>query len=471
VTRRLGLAAAFVAAALLALPAVAQAHGIIGRADLPIPKWLFGWGAAVVLIVSFVALATLWPKPQLEAAARRRVARIPGWVDPLCGVVGVALFALLVYAGFAGAQTAAANLVPTWVYVVFWVGLPFMSLFFGDVFRLFSPWRAVGRFVEWIAARGRGEGDVRGPIPYPEWLGRWPAVLGIFAFAWLELVYAQRDDPSTLALLALLYAFGQLVGMVAYGVATWTERADAFGVYFNLFSRLSIWERRDGVLFVRPPLSGVTDLVALPGTVALLCTMIGSTSFDGFSAGPVWRDLLPHLEKPFTSLGLNVENAVEAAYTLGLVVMIGLILSLFMLGIAGMRRVEAGHSQHELARKFVHSLVPIALAYVVAHYFSLLAYQGQALGPLLSDPLGHGKDYLGLANRQIDYTWVRAGGIWYVQVIALVIGHVAGLILAHDRALIVYQRAREATRSQLWMLCVMVAFTSLALWLLSAQNS
>jgi hypothetical protein len=104
----------------------------------------------------------------------------------------------------------------------------------------------------------------------------------------------------------------------------------------------------------------------------------------------------------------------------------------------------------------------------VAHYFSLLAYQGQALAALASDPLGDGSNLLGTASTTINYTWISATGIWYVQVAALVLGHVAGLTLAHDRALALYDKVRDATRSQYWMLAVMVAFTSLGLWLLSA---
>jgi hypothetical protein len=140
----------------------------------------------------------------------------------------------------------------------------------------------------------------------------------------------------------------------------------------------------------------------------------------------------------------------------------------YRLGIEGMRRVQSGHERRELASAFVHSLVPISLAYVVAHYFSLVAYQGQDLWRLASDPLGDGSDLFGTAASAIDYSVIGANGIWYVQVGALVVGHVLALALAHDRALVVYDDARSATRSQYWMLAVMVAFTSLGLWLLSA---
>jgi hypothetical protein len=133
-----------------------------------------------------------------------------------------------------------------------------------------------------------------------------------------------------------------------------------------------------------------------------------------------------------------------------------------------MRSVGRGGDATELSRRFVHSLIPIALAYVVAHYFSLLVYQGQAMAFLISDPLGDGSDLLGTATATINYNVIGANGVWYVQVFALVLGHAAGLTLAHDRALVVYDRVRDATRSQYWMLAVMVAYTSLGLWLLSA---
>jgi hypothetical protein len=144
---------------------------------------------------------------------------------------------------------------------------------------------------------------------------------------------------------------------------------------------------------------------------------------------------------------------------------------LYRLGVMGMHSVNREHPTSELSRQFVHTLAPIAVAYVIAHYFSLLAFQGQAMAFLASDPLGDGSDLFGTASSTIDYNVVSAQGIWYVQVGALVIGHVAGLTLAHDKALAVYSDVREATRSQYWMLLVMITFTSLGLWLLSAINN
>ena len=148
-----------------------------------------------------------------------------------------------------------------------------------------------------------------------------------------------------------------------------------------------------------------------------------------------------------------------------------LIAGIYRLGIVGVRSVNHSFSSTELSRSFAHTLVPIGFAYVLAHYFSLLIWQGQAIGYLASDPLGNGANIFGTSAYQIDYKIISYAAIWYVQVAALIAGHVGGLALAHDRALAMYSNAQEAIRSQYWMLAVMVAFTSFGLWLLSAVGT
>jgi len=446
------------------------AHGLVGRTDLPIPKWLFGWAAVVVLVFSFAALAVLWPKPELQEERGRRFFRMPGFVDPLLGLIGVASFVAVVYAGLRGAQDAQDNLAPTIIYVHFWVGMAVLSVLIGDVFRALNPWRAIARFVAWIAGRVSKE-EMPAPLVYPARFGRWPAAISILIFVWVELAYVNRDDPSQLAIMALVYAAVQLIGMSFFGIERWEDRADGFQVLWTTYARLSPFRRRSAMVVARPPLNGAPLMSIVPGTVALLVVAIGTTSFDGFSNGPVWGSLGPNLSKFVGDLGFGLSARGELANTVGLVGMVLLVGLFYHLGIRGMTNVGRGHTTRELAGRFAHTLIPIAFAYALAHYFSLLAYQGQALGYLISDPLGHGSNLFGSADAGIDYNVVTATGIWYVQVGALVCGHVAGLILAHDRALAVYTNPREAVRSQYWMLIVMIGFTSLGLWLLSALTS
>ena len=210
------------------LPASAEAHGLVVRQDLPIPESLFVGAAAVVLVVSFVALALLWPRPKLQDEGWRP---LPGGIGPMLGrvaaplsvvsgIVGVLLLGLVVWSGLAGVQTSAANFAPNFVYVVFWLGLVPISVLFGDVFRAFNPWRGIGRAASWLG-RTVARQPLPAPLPYPERLGRWPAAAGIFGFAWLELVAAGGDDPQTVAIATLVYSAITFLGMALYGVDKW----------------------------------------------------------------------------------------------------------------------------------------------------------------------------------------------------------------------------------------------------------
>jgi hypothetical protein len=466
----------------LAVPATALAHGLILHVDLPIPQWLFAWAAAVVLVVSFVALATLWPAPRLARISERPIARYPGWLEPICGALGIAFFVLIVYAGIAGSQITLSNITPTWIYVIFWVGLAFASLLFGNAFRPFNPWRALARLVAWVARRAGLDSLASEPLHYPERLGRWPAVAGLLGYAWLELVYGQTSNslPSLLAFLSLGYAAVQLVGMSLYGIEVWTERADAFSVFYDLLGRLAPlhWRQREagagGEVYLRPPFIGAISLDLIPGTIPMVLAMIGTTSFDGFSNSSLWLNgngLFYDFQSLFSSIGLggNLDLTADLlAGTLGLILMLCVIAGFFRLGILGMRSINDSYDTEQLTAGFAHTLLPIAAAYFVAHYFSLLVFSGQSLIPLISDPLGSGANIFGTANFQANYNVLSGNALWYVQVLALVGGHAAGITLAHDRALTLYRDPRDAVRSQYWMLTVMVGFTCLGLWILSS---
>jgi hypothetical protein len=465
--------AASVAAAALGAPATASAHGLVQRENLPIPQWLFGWAAALVLVASFFALAVLWPRPRLE---RRPWRPLPGgrllgsraW-DVLLGLAGIALLAVVIVAGYAGGGSALDNLAPTFVLITFWVGLVFASILLGDVFALLSPWRALGRATGWVVRR-LGHREPR-HLAYPERLGRWPGALALLAFTWIELVSGWGDQPDVLVTAALGYSALTLLGQGVFGVDTWSRRGEGFGVYYNLFSRMSVWERRDGILGIRPPLGGLPPLERLPGTVGFVIVMIGTVTFDGLAQGPAWRALRGQLVDLLLNAGVGVLSAPRWADTLGLVVTVGLIGGFYRMGIGGARSVGGEHDEATLRRAFVHSLVPIAAAYVAAHYISFLLFEGQAIVYLASDPFNRGWDLFGTASRAIDYGILGTDATWYLQVAFVVAGHVAALVLAHDRALALYGDAKLALRSQYWMLAVMVGFTSLALWLLAQAGT
>ncbi|MCK9250440.1 MAG: fenitrothion hydrolase [Solirubrobacteraceae bacterium] len=467
----LGLSTAMVAG-VLASPEPASAHGLSGGRQIPIPEWLFGWAAAIVLVVSFVGLSVLWPRPRLEAMARGRSVAVPAALRRtgrvLLGVLGVLLYGTTVWAGLTGTQDARTNLAPTMVFVALWVGIPVLSVFVGNVWRAISPWRAIADLARWLVRR-TGASAPR-PIAWPVRLGMWPAAGVLLAFGWLELVAADRDDPSLIGLVALVYGVTMLVGTGVFGT-TFLDRADGFGRYFHIASTLAPVFWRDGRVGLRVPGSGLGELRPARGLPAVVLVLIGTTTFDGLSGGEAWTSdgsLGPMLEDLFASLGLGATGAATAASTTGLLLCVLLVSGLVLVGIAGIRRVSGRTlGTKDLLERFAPSLVPIVLGYAIAHYVSLLVINGQALGFLLSDPRGDGSNLLGTAGWTIDYDVLSPEATWYLQVVALIGGHVAGLIAAHDVAVRTFRGRRTAARSQYWMLAVMVGFTSIGLWLLS----
>jgi len=449
-------------------PSLPLAHGLGQREDLPLPEVYFIITAAVVLAVSFVALAVLWPQPRLEGS-EERWRPLPGALGRflgsralriVCGALGVLLLAVTIVAGLIGPENPSDNFGSNLVFVEFWVGMVFASLLFGDVFRAFNPWLAIGEALR-----------LRGRRPYPEGLGYWPAAIGLLGFGLLELLPSTRDDPDNMAIAAIVYTVLTLAAMAVFGARTWVERGESFGVYFNLVSRVSVFEVREGVAGRRPLLSGLARWVPRAGGVFLLAVLIGITTFDGFSSNKYWADAEPELAALFEDAGASITGAVSWADAIGLAAAVLAVLGFYALGIAGAKTVGGGFDARDLRRRFVHSLLPIAVVYVLAHYFTLLVFQGQAMTYLVSDPFGQGWDLLGTADAAIDYGVVSQNLTWYFQVVFVVGGHVAALVLAHDRALSVYDNARLAVRSQYWMLLIMIGFTTLALWLLKSAGA
>jgi hypothetical protein len=456
------------------------AHALASRQDLPVPAWLFAWAASIVLIVSFFALSAAWREPKFEDERRRPLGRgadllLSRPVQVTCGAIGVFLLAFAIYAGLHGTSAPDRNFALTFLYVTCWLGFPFFSAIFGDLFRPFNPWRAIGRTVG--ASFEAIAGEPPAHLRYPDWLGRWPAAIGLLAVVWLEVVYgggagvAIGLSPDPVALAAILYSAYTLAMMAVFGVEVWCERGEVFSVYFGMFGRLGIFGSDEtGRLVRRRPFSAATTWAVIPGSAAVVLASIASTSFDGAKDG-AYQDMIESVIGWFAEAGTSLA-AVRATDTIFLLLTFAGVGLIYLLGVRGMRTVPGAPPMAKLRVGFAHTLIPIALAYLVAHYFSLFVFQEQAqFTYLLSDPLGTGHtDIFGTAGAGVDYNVLSANAIWYIQVGALVIGHVIGLMLAHDRALVYWPTYRRATASQYWMLAVMVAFTCFGLYLLSVSN-
>jgi hypothetical protein len=448
------------------------AHAIGGVRDLPIPLWLFYYGGAIVLVLSFVALGVLWRRPLLERAQGKPLPEglqrilLSTWLRVVVGGASLGLLIVLFLAALLGEPSAGQNLSPTFVFVIFWVGLVVVVIVLGNVWPILNPWRAGADLVAWFW-REAGLSWTSGAT-YPERLGWWPATVLLFAFTALELAYVEPANPRALALAIFLYSWVTWVGMAVFGREVWLRSGEAFNVYFHLLGRIAVFGRRksDGQLVVRPPLSALTVRDFPPGGFAFVCVMLGSVAFDGFSRTSRWLDWSFELEEPYVLDNPGLADLIVTGFNLGgLIAFILLVAAAFLAAVHAAKRVA--RSVVPLGTAFLGSLVPIACAYALAHYFSLLVIQGQVGITLMSDPFGFGWDLFGTADFQADATVISPNTIWYFQVAVLVTGHVFGLVLAHDRAVALFDSPRIAIRTQYAMLALMVVYTVGGLWLLS----
>lgn len=423
-----------------------------------------------MLVFSFLALGALWKTPQLE---RRRAGRpLPAGLERflrspvlhgILGAISAGLLVLIFLTALIGEPSSAQNLSPTFIYVIFWLGLVPVQVLFGNVWLVLNPWRAVANAVEWIW-RKLGQ-EWRPPLEYPERLGLWPAAFFLLCFAAIELVYAEPASPRALALAIALYSYAMWFGMAAYGRQEWDSHGNGFTVYFGLLARIAPFGEHEGRFVLRLPFSGLSGRDTTRGLLAFVAVMLGSVGFDGFSRSPFWQDLRARVEGPYIVEQPGRAELFTTALSLAGLIGCVLIVALAYLGAVWLAE-RTVRSDRPLAPEFVQSLIPIALVYAVAHYFTLLVIQGQYALPLASDPFGFGWDLFGTLDYAPNIAPFAPNTVWYVQVGALVAGHVAGLTVAHDRAVTILPE-RDALRSQYAMLGLMVVYTVGGLWLLS----
>jgi hypothetical protein len=437
------------------------AHGIGSRSDLPVPLWMAQYGGAAALVVSFVVLAAFWRLPRFEDPDAGHP--LPGLVQRivdapatrlLLRLLGLVMGAAIVLVAVLGPPSPAANPAPTWLYVWFWVGLVPASLLLGPVWRALNPLRTLTM----VISRLVGDRDAELVRPLPAGLGYWPAVAGLLAFVWLELVYRDAALPLTVAWFLLAYGAVNLFAGALYGPA-WHDRGDAFEVYSTLVGHLSPFGRRsDGRLVVRNPLRGLSLIEPAPGLVAFVCALLGSTAFDGLTRTRLWTNL--------SLTGGLLANALIG--TAGLLAMVGLVYSVYAAAVrASARYLPRAQRQRreQLEARFVTSLLPISVGYTIAHYFSLFLFQGQVGYILASDPFANGWNLFGTADWRISYTIISTAAIALIQVAAIVTGHVLGVVVAHDRAMGTFS-GRSKTDAQYPLLVVMVTYTTIGIALL-----
>jgi hypothetical protein len=438
------------------------AHGIGGSKDLPIPLELTIAGAVAALTVSFTVLAVAWRTPRYDADKTGRPA--PPWLSgivestwwfTLWRVVGLLGFGYTVMVAIGG-EDSLINPFFGIFYVWLWVGFVPASLLFGPVYKAISPVRTINA----AFARLTGGDPETGVFTYPSWLGLWPAALGLYAFVWMELVYPFATEQGPVRLWCAVYVAVMLLGGALFGNGFY-ERADPFEVFSTLVGRMSPWGYRGKQLMVRSPLANLDTTPARPGLVAVMAVLFGSTAFDSFKDSTRWVKFIQGdfvanhgwAPKLFTNLGLlSFVLAVALVFTVGTM----------------LTGVGPEQPRRALPGQFAHSIVPIVIGYFTAHYLTYFLEVGEATLVYASDPFSTGANWFGTANWQVSYFFsYHPTALATIKVLAVVAGHVVGVVAAHDRAIHLLPKRHQLT-GQLSLLVAMIAFTAGGLYLLFA---
>jgi len=444
----------------------ASAHGFGQRYELPVPLSLYLLGAAAAVALSFAVFGLfVRHTPAARAGKRYDLLATPiGRAIAHTGVLlalraaAVGLFIVTVLAGLIGDPNPYRNIAPTLVWIVWWVGLAYVQAFLGDQWRLINPWRTVYDAANWLYRQLGWGSELSLRLPYPSWLGAWPACLLLLGFSWIELISPNAAEPAFIARLAIGYAILTWAGMLAFGRDAWLQHGEVFSLVFGTLARFAPTEAREGRLLLRPFGTGLREAPPLSTSMmAFVLLLLATVLYDGLIGTGEWAMLEEGLRPLLPVAGDLGSMAIK---TVGLVSIWLLFLAAYIGISALMSRLGGGHpGTIEVAQRFALTLVPIAIGYHVAHYLVFLLVQGQYIIPLLSDPFGFGWNLIGTSGYRVDIGLVGARFAWYATVAAIVIGHVTAVYLAHVKAIGLFEAPGAALRSQVPLTVLMVAYT------------
>jgi hypothetical protein len=442
------------------------AHDLGGSSDLPVPYAFSVIGAAWALTFTFALVAFAWRRPRFDplAPVRPLPAAVTTLVDSpvtrsIAAVAALAFAGWTLLAGLCGPQTQANALLGVF-YVLMWVGLVAISLLFGPVWRVISPVRTIYVLLQHVTPQRLA----RPRLPYPESWGYRPAAVGLFAFVWIELASPNPAALPWVKTWLLVYTLALFAGAWLCG-QRWFARADPFGVYSMAVSRLSPFRRdpKTRRIGVGNPFDHLLSLPIRPGVVVVLAVLLGSTAFDSFSSSATWRNFADRLASAVHALPVTV--SLSALRTVGLLIFIAVVATTFSLAARATGGLDR-EQRRALPGELAHSLIPIVVGYIFAHYLSYLVERGQQAIFALADPLGRDWNLFGLGHLPVAYVLsLHPTVLAVVKVTSVVTGHIVAVIAAHDKALRLLPAGHQLT-GQLTMMLVMVGYTFTGLYLL-----
>ena len=501
------LPAVVAAGSLVSWPA--YAHGFGERTELPVPLGYFLIGAGLAVALSFIFISVL-VKIRADASYWRLNLIGPYWIkktltSPITflpvKLLSVLLLGLVIATGFGGESNPLLNFNPTFIWIIWWVGMAIGVALIGNIWALANPWKIIFSWSEGLYRIMRPGRELSLRRQYPAKCGIWPALFLFVLYTWVQDAYPNSDVPAQIAYMAVVYTVITFGGMFVFGKHEWLRKGEAFSVVFSLLSRFSATEirvidrdtcqkcssecldlKRECVdcyecferannreINLRPFAIGLDRNHTVTNDVlALVILMLATVTFDGFSATPPWAEFQTFVANLVGSGSGQIFNSGVLADTLGvLLVPLAFFLVYFFFSKLMAGSVDGQVSALEMAKLFSYSLIPIALAYNIAHYITLLLIQGQLIIPLISDPFGSGWDLFGTINYSLNISIINARILWFLSVALIVLGHILAVYLAHRVAIRTFADRSIALKTQYPMLSLMVIYTVVSLWIIA----
>ena len=401
-------------------------HGVVNVGDLPIPFDIVLNSSALVVLITFVYLKVSWKEsiitPRQEVFNDKQ-----SFIGKLFGII---ILFLLVAPGIFGNESSKTSIAPLILWVFLWIGVPVLGLLFGDIYSKFNPLNLF---------------SLKSDKPESVYF----ACILFIGLTWFELVWRKPGNPLNIAI--VLITLFICVNLLRYFLKKSLIEVDPLLLLHYLYSKLKLFNSRP---YFRSLLDNIGNLAKLRGIEYFVLLMIGTVTYDGLRETTFW----------YNQFGSRTDD-------MGFSTMMFLIMNLgtiLFYRFACFFAIKVGGSDLELnhvSNLFGHTMLPIAFAYHVTHYLTLLLFESQTFFYRFNDPIGIGMNLLNVEEPTINY-FIEPLVIWGIQVAVTLLGHMLSVVLAHDLAVKLFGH-QQSDKTQYIFLFITVALTLQALFVLS----
>ena len=401
-------------------------HGIINVGDLPIPFDMVLNAAVLVIVVTFVFLKTSWKESILTSQETLFSTK-----QSLSGkVFGFIILLFLIVPGLVNNEPAKTSITPLILWIFLWIAVPVLGLVFGDLYAKFNP----------LAIVVNREG-----VSYNVYF----ASFLFICLTWFELVWNKPGNPRHIGIVFLILLV--VVSVIQRFYNKTIIEVDPLLLLHHLYSKMRITNSKP---VFRTLLNNISNLAQLKGMEYFILLMIGTVTYDGLRETTFWFELFGSqtYETSFSTVAFLLINL--------LIIVFYRFACYFAIRVSG-----EDLNLNEISLKFGHTMLPIAFAYHVTHYLSLLLFEFQTVVYRLNDPFGFGWNLFNVQEPEVNY-FLEPIALWTIMVIVTLAGHMLSVVLAHDLSVKLFGH-QKSDKTQYVFLFITVALTLQALFVLS----